>query len=92
MYHEILAISNSIQQLISAKVGYHETVTHHELGGNVSGHLSSCVKKIYDFVAARGNPYVIRQTGSKLHNFITGQFVTPEYAVRLLSFMENGKP
>ena len=34
---------------------------------------------------------MIRQTGSKLHHFITGQLVTPEYAVRLLSFMENGK-
>ena len=49
------------------------------------------MKKIYDFIAARGNPYVIRQTGSKLHHFITGQLVTPAYAVGLLSFMENGK-
>ena len=64
---------------------------NHELGGNVSGRLSSCMKKIYDFIAARGNPNVIRQTGSKLHHFITGQLVTPEYAVRLLSFIENGK-
>ena len=34
---------------------------------------------------------MIRQTGSKLHHFITGQLVTPAYAERLLSFMENGK-
>ena len=64
---------------------------NHELGGNVSGRLSSCVKKIYHFIAAIGNPYVIRQTGSKLHHFITGQLATPEDAVRLLSLMENGK-
>ena len=49
------------------------------------------MKKICDFIAARGNPYVIKKTGSKLHHFITDQLVTPEYAVRLLSFMENGK-
>ena len=91
MYNEILAISNSFRQLINAEVGYRETVIHHELGGNVSRHLSSCVKKIYDFIAARGNPYVIRQTGSKRHHFFIGQLVAPEYAVRLLSFMENGK-
>ena len=91
VYHEILAISNLFQQLINAEAGYHETVIHHELDGNVSGHSGFCVKKIYDFIEARGNPYVIRQTGSKLHHFITGQLVTPAYAVRLLSFMENGK-
>ena len=91
VYHEILPISNLFQQLINAKVVYRETVIHHELGGNVSGHLSSCVEKIYNFIAARRNPYVIRQTVSKLHHFIIGQLVTPEYAVRLLSFMENGK-
>ena len=85
VYHD------SFWQLINAEAGYRGTVTHHELGGNVSGRLSSCVKKIYDFIAARGNPYVIRQTGSKLHHFFTGQLVTPEYAVRLLSVMENGK-
>ena len=56
MYHEILAISNSFQQLANAKVGYRKTVIHHELGGNVSGHFSSCVKKIYYFIAARRNP------------------------------------
>ena len=53
--------------------------------------MNSCVKKIYDFIAARGNPYVIRQTGSKLHHFITCQLFTSAYAVRLLSFTENGK-
>ena len=91
VYQENLVISNSFRQLINAEVGYRETVIHHELGRNVSGNLSSCVKKIYDFFAARGNPYVIRQTGSKLHHFITVQLVTPEYAVRLLSFIENSK-
>ena len=90
VYHEIIATSNSFQQLINAKVGYRETVIHHEVDGNVSGHLSSCVKKIYEFISAGGNPYVIRQAVSKLHHFITGQLVTPAYAVRLLSFMENG--
>ena len=94
VYHEIIAVSNSFRQFINAEVGCRGTVMYimnHELGGNVSGRLSSCVKKIYDFIAAGGNPYVIRETGSKLHHFITGQLVTPEYAVRLLSFMENGK-
>ena len=60
VYHEILAISNSFQQLINAKVGHRETVIHHEFGGNVSEHLSSCVKKIYNLFAAGGNPYGIR--------------------------------
>ena len=45
MYHGILAISNSFQQLSDAKVGYRETVIHHKLDGNVSGHLSSRVKR-----------------------------------------------
>ena len=85
VYHD------SFRQLINVEADYRGTVIHHELGGNVSGRLSSYVKKIYDFIAARGNPYVMRQTSSKLHHFITGQLVTPEYAVRLLSFMENGK-
>ena len=91
VYHEFLAISNSFQQLINAKVGYRETVIHHELGGNVNGHLISCVKKIYDFIAARGNLYLIRQTDSKLHHFITWHLFTPAYEIRLLSFMENSK-
>ena len=89
VYHEILAISNTLRYLIRSNIGNRECELHHELYGNFALNYNKQVIKVIEFVEQRGNPFTSATGIVKLHNFFSGASVVEEVARRLLNFDEN---
>ena len=89
VYHEILAISNTLRYLIRSNIGNREYELHHELYGNFALNYNKQVIKVIEFVEKRGNPFTSGTGIVKLHNFFSGASVVEEVARRLLNFDEN---
>ena len=89
VYHEILAISNTLRYLIRSNIGNRECELHHELHGNFALNYNKQVIKVIEFVEQRGNPFTSATGIVKLHNFFSGASVVEEVARRRLNFDEN---
>ena len=89
VYHEILAISNTLRYLIPSNIGNRECELHHELYGNFALNYNKQVIKVIEFVEQQGNPFTSATGIVKLHNFFSGASVVEEVARRLLNFDEN---
>ena len=68
VYHEILAISNTLRYLIRSSIGNRECELHHELYGNFALNYNKQVIKVIEFVQQRGNPFTSATGIVKLHN------------------------
>ena len=92
VYHEILNISNLFHGITAAGwLSFRETDLHHELGRSVSTLLNESTRKVTNFLAERGNPYLVTSSSiTKLHHFTTGQCVNENDANRIIIIIEDG--
>ena len=61
-------------------------MVHHELNSKTISETNSAVKKIADFIKARGNPYCLDESSLKLRNISSQVLSSEEVKPKLLNF------
>ena len=86
IYHEVLAISNSFEELTNSSSSSSDAVIlNRELNNTKISEYNETVTKVVSFISSRGNPYTT-SASSRLYHFTTGQLVSPECTEQWLSF------
>ena len=86
--HEILLIQNNCRKLTNERmVEHHKTITYRELRRIETVIFEAKVSRLLDFVQAVANPFIIKASGVRLHNFATEHLINDE----IVDVFENGE-
>ena len=89
LFHEVLAISNSVTLIMKDDVmGHLETNIQHTLTGRKGMIFHKNVIQLFDVVNGKGNPYKITLP---LHNILTMATVNEETKKRVLNVLKDGE-
>ena len=92
LFHEVLAISNLLQSIISPKhLDHNETNIRHDISGTTGQVFDENVKKLLDFVKARVNPFRMPKARIPLYNIVSNQTVCATVENRLINCLKNGE-
>ena len=95
LFHQILEITSLLQSITSPKLMDHsETNIRHDITGKTGYIFDENIKRLFDFVKARVNPFnipVLDVPPVPLYNFVTNLKVNEVFSIRILNVMENGE-
>ena len=93
LFHEITGITNLFKSLTHAGIMSHldATAVHHELRGGKALLFDNNVRRLFDFLLARQNPFSVTAVHVPLHNLVTNEIVASKIAARLLTALESGE-
>ena len=92
LFHKILSITSLFQSITSPRLMDHsETNIRHDITGKSGLIFDENVKKLFDFVNSRVNPFRIPIAKVPLYNFVTNQMVNAGIAQRILSVQKHGE-
>ena len=86
--HDILLIQNNCRKLTDERMmEHHKTVIYQELGSITAVICDAKVSRLLDFVRAVANPFIIKASDIRLHNFSTEHVINYE----IMDVFENGE-
>ena len=86
--HEILIIQNNCRKLTEERMmEHHKTIIYQELRSITAVIFDGNVSRLLDFVRAVANPFIIKASGVRLHNFATEHLINAE----VMDVFENGE-
>ena len=88
IYHAILLIQNICRKLTNERMmEHHKTIMYQELRSIKAVIFDANVSRLLDFVRALANPFIIKASGVRLHNFATERLINDE----IMDVFENGE-
>ena len=86
--HDILILQNNCRKLTDERMmEHHKTIIYQELRSITVVIFDANVSRLLDFVRAVANPFIIKASGVRLHNFATGHLINAE----IMDVFENGE-